>query len=80
MNIKKIKKGVWYKTKLGNGPCVSVGETHPPSIQIHIRSPIPRGICNLTPRDVIAELSNPLDEKQPESRVYGTAPWKGPAV
>jgi hypothetical protein len=60
MTIKKIKVGHWYKTTLGFGECKRVGGTFPPTVQIEIVRPFPRGVLNLRPRDVEEEV-NPND-------------------
>ena len=63
MTIKQIKVGKWYETKSGIGECVSVGGTHPPSVQVNIHLPFPRGRCFLAPRDVIREVDPPPTDK-----------------
>jgi hypothetical protein len=55
MTITKIKVGKWYQTKVGIGECLRVGGTFPPSVQIKITHPFPRGIVNVVPRDVFHE-------------------------
>lgn len=59
MNIKKIRRGLWYRTKSGDGQCLTVGGTHPPSVQIQITHPFPRGRLFLSPRDVLEEIDPP---------------------
>lgn len=57
MNIKSIKQGSIVETTMGVGLVKRVGGTHPPSVQVVIVTPIPRGLCNLRPRDVSRVLS-----------------------
>lgn len=59
MQIKKIKQGCWYETKVGVGECVRVGGTFPPTVQVRITHPFPRGVVNVVPRDVIQEVADP---------------------
>ncbi len=59
MKTSSIKPGRWYETKLGVGECLRVGGTHPPSVQIRIDLPFPRGSVNLSPRDVYQEVPTP---------------------
>lgn len=56
MQIKKIKAGMWVSTTMGYGKVISVGGTFPPSVKVDILAPLPRGSCNLVPRDVQREL------------------------
>ena len=57
MNIKSIKQGSIVETTMGVGLVKRVGGTHPPSVQVVIVTPIPRGLCNMRPRDVSRALS-----------------------
>lgn len=57
MTIKKLKVGMWVRTRLGDGEVKRVGGTHPPSLRVHIVAPIPRGIVNVVPRDVERALT-----------------------
>lgn len=57
MTIKQIKLGSWVETTVGIGTVERVGGTHPPSVRVHVRTPIPRGIVNVRPRDVLRQLS-----------------------
>lgn len=59
MQIKKIIPGHWYETNVGVGECLKSGGTYPPSVQIRIVFPFPRGVVNLRPRDVICEVVKP---------------------
>ena len=59
MNIKKIIVGKWYKTKQGTGLVERVGGTHPPSVQMLITSPFPRGVIYVSPREVEEEVPEP---------------------
>jgi hypothetical protein len=59
MQIKSIKVGRWYETKLGLGECLKSGGTFPPSVTIRIVKPIPRGAVHLAPRDVLREMPAP---------------------
>lgn len=59
MKIKDIKRGKWYKTTHGIGVVETVGGTHPPSVQIRITHPFPRGKLFLTPRDFEEETTDP---------------------
>lgn len=66
VQLKKIKVGHWYETRLGVGRCERAGGTFPVSCQINITTPFPRGLCNMPPRDVLAEVPAPpsrVDEK-----------------
>jgi hypothetical protein len=56
MNIKSIKQGSIVETTVGVGLVKHVGGTHPPSVQVVIVTPIPRGLCNVRPRDVLRVL------------------------
>ena len=58
MNIKSIKQGSIVETTMGVGLVKRVGGTHPPSVQVVIVTPIPRGLCNMRPRDVSRVLSD----------------------
>jgi hypothetical protein len=58
MQMSKIIKGRWYETKQGIGVAVVVGGTHPPSVQVNIRAPFPRGIVNLKPSEVLREVEH----------------------
>jgi len=62
MKITAIKTGKWYETNAGLGLCVRVGGCHPPAVKIDIRLPFPRGICNVSPRDVLREIPAPEKE------------------
>ena len=75
MNLKQIKVGSVYQTDLGIGDCVSVGGRFPPSVQINVRFPFPRGKCNLTPRQVQYELA-----PCPECSGSGKGKGKGVSV
>lgn len=57
MQIKDIKRGLWYATVQGIGECLQTGGTHPPSVQFRITSPLPRGIVYLKGRDVLRPLT-----------------------
>lgn len=59
MKLEKIKVGRWYETNFGIGECVKAGGTFPPSVQIRIERPYPRGVVNLAPRDVKHEIPAP---------------------
>ena len=58
MNIKSIKQGSIVETTVGVGLVKRVGGTHPPSVQVVVVTPIPRGMCNVRPRDVLRVLSD----------------------
>ena len=58
MTIKQIKLGSWVETTVGLGTVERIGGTHPPSVRVHVRAPIPRGIVNVKPRDVLRQLSH----------------------
>lgn len=66
MQLKQIKQGRWYETKLGTGIALKVGGTFPPSVQVRIVAPFPRGIVTMAPRDVLQEVDPPV---QPPSTV-----------
>jgi len=57
MTLKKIKQNRWYETTVGVGKTLRVGGTHPPTVRMNIVAPLPRGTCNVIPRDVIRELT-----------------------
>ena len=57
MIIKQIKLGTWVETKFGIGTVERVGGT-PPSVQVHVRTPIPRGLISMTSREVLRQLSH----------------------
>lgn len=59
MQLKNVKVGAWYETKLGTGECLRVGGTHPPTAQFNISRPLPRGRQYVAPRDVIREVAAP---------------------
>lgn len=59
MKIKDIKVGLWYETNVGIGECVRSGGTYPPSVQVNITHPWPRGTVNVAPKDVIREAKKP---------------------
>lgn len=59
MQIKQIKRGNWYETTQGIGQAERVGGTHPPSVVVRIVRPIPRGIVNMKPRDILNEVPAP---------------------
>lgn len=63
MQIKKIKVGNWYETKVGVGKCTASGGTFPPSVMIDITHPFPRGRVNVTPKDVLREVPSPEPAK-----------------
>ena len=56
MKIKDIKIGQTVSTKDGDGVITRVGGTFPPSVQVNIVAPFPRGIINVDPRNVLAIL------------------------
>jgi len=56
MTLKQIKLGTWVETTVGIGTVESVGGT-PPSVSVHVRIPIPRGLVSLRSRDVLRQLS-----------------------
>jgi hypothetical protein len=58
MKLKQIKVGQWYETRVGIGECKRVGGTFPPSLQVRIVAPLPRGVVNVIPRDVVRALSD----------------------
>jgi len=58
MNLKSIKVGRWYETKLGAGECTRAGGTFPPSVMVRIVAPFPRGLANLAPREITRELTD----------------------
>lgn len=68
MNIKSIKQDSIVETTVGVGRVKRVGGTHPPSVQVVIVTPIPRGLCNVRPRDVLRVLS---DAEVAELRAQG---------
>jgi hypothetical protein len=53
MKIDKIVVGTTVETTMGIGKVVRVGGTYPPSVQVEITQPIPRGRVSLRPRDVL---------------------------
>lgn len=59
MEQKKIKVGGLYETTHGIGRCEKSGGTHQPSVRVRITLPIPRGLVNLRPRDVLREIEPP---------------------
>lgn len=61
MKAAAIKVGRWYETKLGVGECTAAGGTFPPSVQVRIVAPFPRGTVTLTPRDVVREVDAPKE-------------------
>ena len=60
MKIKDIKKGEWYETTKGTGVCEAVGGTHPPSVQMRITLPYPRGRLYMAPRDILRKVDRPV--------------------
>lgn len=58
MTLKSIKVGRWYETNVGIGQAERVGGTFPPSVRMRIVGPVPRGVVNVRPRDVIRELTH----------------------
>jgi hypothetical protein len=67
MQLRQIQKGKWYETKLGSGISVSVGGKFPPSVQVRIVAPSPRGVVTMTPRDVPKEVDPPSQPPQPQA-------------
>lgn len=59
MRIADIKRGKWYKTTKGTGQAVTVGGTRPPSVQVNITHPFPRGKIFVSPREVEEEVPDP---------------------
>jgi hypothetical protein len=59
MQLKRIQVGKWYETKAGVGVVEQVGGTFPPSVRIRIVAPFPRGLANVSPRDVLKEVDPP---------------------
>ena len=59
MKLTAIKVGRWYETKLGVGECTAAGGTFPPSVMVRIVAPFPRGLVNLTPKEVVREVEAP---------------------
>lgn len=57
MKLTAIKVGRWYETKFGVGKCTKSGGTFPPSCMMDIIHPFPRGVVNLTPKDVLREVT-----------------------
>jgi hypothetical protein len=53
----------WYRTKQGTGKVLRVGGTHPPSVEINITLPFPRGTVFVSPRDVLEEVPAPDQEE-----------------
>jgi hypothetical protein len=68
MIIKQIKVESIVETTVGVGMVLRVGGTHPPSVQVRIVAPIPRGVCNVRPRDVSRVVS---DAEVAELRAQG---------
>ena len=56
MKMKEITVGTVVETKVGVGKVLRVGGTHPPSVQVDIVQPFPRGRVSLRPRDVLRIL------------------------
>lgn len=65
MQLRQIKQGRWYETKLGMGIAERVGGTFPPSVQVRIVAPFPRGVVTLNPRDVLKEVDPPAQPPSP---------------
>lgn len=63
MKITDINRGKWYQTTQGIGRAETVGGTRPPSVQITITHPFPRGKVTLSPRDVQHEVEDPNPPK-----------------
>jgi hypothetical protein len=63
MQIKSIKAGRWYETELGVGECTRAGGTHPPTVQVRITHPFPRGTVYMKPRQVKREVPAPAEVK-----------------
>lgn len=59
MNKSQIKEGRTYETKAGTGVCLKAGGCHPWAAVIDIKTPFPRGKCNVFPRDVLREVEAP---------------------
>lgn len=59
MNLKDIKRGLWYETTQGIGKAETVGGTRPPCVMVRIIKPFPRGLVNLKPREVLNEVPAP---------------------
>jgi hypothetical protein len=57
MRITSIKAGKWYETTKGVGECIRSGGTSPPSVQVKIVHPFPRGIVSFLPKEVIQEIA-----------------------
>lgn len=68
MQLKQIKVGKWYETKRGIGECTRSGGTFPPSVQLRITYPLPRGLMNFRPRDVLCETNDPNDTRDTTDR------------
>jgi hypothetical protein len=66
MQLKKIIAGKWYRTRAGTGQVLRVGGTHPPSVQINIVLPFPRGTVYVVARDVLEEVPAPNQEEDDE--------------
>jgi hypothetical protein len=57
MQIKAIKVGKMYQTRLGIGVCVEKPKTFPVTVKINITHPLPRGVVYVVPRDVEHEIT-----------------------
>jgi hypothetical protein len=53
----EIKVGNWYEASLGSGRCLAVeGSGARINVVIDVVRPIPRGRCNVRPRDVVRQI------------------------
>lgn len=55
MKLKDLRVDMWVTTTAGYGQIVRVGGTWPPSVRVRVERPMPRGIINVMPRDVLRE-------------------------
>ena len=53
MKMKEITVGDVVETTMGVGKVLRVGGTYPPSVQVDIEQPFPRGRVSMRPRDVL---------------------------
>lgn len=70
MQLKKIKVNHWYETKVGVGKVERVGGCFPVACRIVITYPIPRGVCNVVPRDFIREVPEFDDAETEPQRAF----------
>jgi hypothetical protein len=63
MQIKQIKVGTWYETRQGIGVVLNVEGRRPPSVEMRIDRPFPRGRMYVSPRDILHEVDPPRQSR-----------------